>query len=426
MYKLLAILFFTCWLGSVNAELAFEGAEGFGANSKGGKGGQIIKVTRLDDNPNNPKTGSFRWAVNQKGPRIVQFDVSGNISLQDRLVIEEPFLTIDGSTAPDKGICIKNYGLEFSDTHDIIVRYIRVRHGDVKVLEENKKEGRSRPEKSVGLDCINIDTSKDVIVDHCSLSWSCDEVVSVTRSENVTIQWCFITEPLANPKIHPYGDEHAYGFNASANTLSVHHCLFANYVMRGPQFETNDVDANKRDYDIKMEAVNNLIYNYTRSGSRYTTGVDNPDQLGDVIFQFQYINNLYVNKTDVKPEINVEDSTTAKPNLKVFISGNIGPIRSSQAMGQYVGVKVGSGSGTPILDSKAKIRGRLSYEQMFSAAVPISTFSAESIYPIILENAGCNLKRDSVDERIIKKIKALKFEDILKSQEDVGGWPDLS
>lgn len=426
MSKCLAVIFFLFLFSPMNAELAFEGAEGFGANSKGGKGGTILKVTRLDDNPDNPKTGSLRWALNRKGPRIIKFDVSGDIELKDRVVVKEPYLTIDGSTAPNKGICIKNYPLEFKDTHDIIVRYIRLRHGDVKVLKENEKEDRKHPENSLGLDCLNIDTSHDLIVDHCSLSWSCDEIVSVTRSQNVTIQWCFLTEPLSNPAVHPYGDEHAFPFNASASSLSVHHCLFFNFEMRGPQFEANDVNANKRDFDVQMEAVNNLVYNYQRSGARYTTGVSEPDKLGDVQFQFQYINNLYVNENDEKPEINVEDTTDAKPDLKVYISGNIGPVRYIDTLNEYVGVWLGSGKGTPINDAKAKIRDRLSPTLLFTAPVPVTTDITDSVYSLVIENAGCNLIRDDADLRVIKKITKLKFADPIKSQDDVGGWPDLN
>ena len=88
-------------------------------------GGQVLFVTNLNDQG----PGSLRWAVEQEGPRTVVFRVSGTIELKTRLDIENPFLTIAGQTAPGDGICLKGETLKIS-THDIIVRYIRVRLGD--------------------------------------------------------------------------------------------------------------------------------------------------------------------------------------------------------------------------------------------------------------------------------------------------------
>jgi len=98
-----------------------------------------------------------------------------------------------------------------------------------------------RPTSSTGLDTVSIDDSRNIIFDHVSLSWSCDEVFGIVHNQNVTIQWCIISEPLGDSVLHPYGDKHAYGPNNSANTLSIHHCLVANYIMQGPQLEANDV-----------------------------------------------------------------------------------------------------------------------------------------------------------------------------------------
>ncbi|OYW69118.1 MAG: hypothetical protein B7Z21_01760, partial [Verrucomicrobiales bacterium 32-60-5] len=96
MHRLIFSILMGLSLSAVAAgELAFEGAAGFGAFARGGKGGKIIEVTRLDDDLKNPPEGSFRWAVLQKGPRIVKFRVAGTILLQDEVEISEPFITID-------------------------------------------------------------------------------------------------------------------------------------------------------------------------------------------------------------------------------------------------------------------------------------------------------------------------------------------
>ena len=139
----------------------------------------------------------------QSGPRIVRFDVAGNIRLKAPLVITEPYLTLDGGDAPGAGVCLCDHSLCCRSTHDIIVRHLRLRHGDVETLKAVDAARLSRPRDSNDLDTVSLGESKDLIFDHCSLSWSCDEVFGIVRCENVTIQWCLIAEPLANPRVHP-------------------------------------------------------------------------------------------------------------------------------------------------------------------------------------------------------------------------------
>src|SRR5688572_2208474 len=114
---------------------AFPGAEGFGAASRGGSGGKRLEVTSLDDDPRQPQPGTLRWAVQQAGPRIVRFACAGNIRLKEPLAVSEPFLTIDGRDAPGDGVCLADHCLHLKRTHDVIVRFIRIRRGDVTTLE---------------------------------------------------------------------------------------------------------------------------------------------------------------------------------------------------------------------------------------------------------------------------------------------------
>lgn len=157
MHRLItsAILCFTGFALKAQ-DLAFEGAAGFGAFARGGKGGKIIEVTRLDDDLKNPPEGSFRWAVLQKGPRIVKFRVAGTILLQDEVEIREPFITIDGRDAPGMGVCLRGGSLEFKETHDIIVRNLRVRLGDETTKRKNREHNLKRPEHSNALDCTRL------------------------------------------------------------------------------------------------------------------------------------------------------------------------------------------------------------------------------------------------------------------------------
>ena len=117
-------------------------AEGFGANAKGGAGGTVLLVTRLDDDPKHATEGSLRWALKQKGPRIVRFAVGGDVILRDHIIVKEPFLT-DRRLHGAGPRAHSQRELEFKDTHDIIVRRLRIRLGDETVLRKNREAGLS-------------------------------------------------------------------------------------------------------------------------------------------------------------------------------------------------------------------------------------------------------------------------------------------
>ena len=138
---------------------AFPGAEGYGAMTRGGRGGKVILVTNLNDTG----PGSLRDACEAEGPRIVVFTVSGTITLESRLRISNPYITIAGQTAPGEGICIKKYPLSINAS-EVIIRYIRVRLGD---------------ESDADADAISGRYHKNIIIDHVSASWSVDETVSI-------------------------------------------------------------------------------------------------------------------------------------------------------------------------------------------------------------------------------------------------------
>ena len=381
-------------------------ALGFGAAARGGAGGRALLVTRLDDDVKHPREGSLRWALKQAGPRVVTFAVCGDVKLKERLIVREPFLTLDGSTAPALGVCVRGGSLEFSETHDIIVRYLRVRLGDESVLRRNKELGLKRPKGSNGLDCINISKSNDVLIDHCSLSWCCDEVVSVVHSRGITVQWCILSEPLGRVCLHPYGDNHAYGFNASASTLSVHHCLITRYVMRGPQFEANDMRA-RDDYTVRMEAVNNVLCGYSHSGSRYTTGIeDHQDEARNKRFEFQFINNAYLAAKETRPTIEPVTKHGTTTAVRVAVLGNLFCAGQTWLPARPTGLTT-------------------SKRQMFSTSASLLAAPAEQAMQAVLNEAGCSLKRDAVDTRLLNAVLSQRFASPISSQREVGGWPKL-
>ena len=171
---------------------AFPQAEGFGAYSLGGRGGKVIFVENLnDDGP-----GSLRAAIMDSVPRIVIFRVSGTIELKSYLRIQHPYITIAGQTAPGDGICLKNFPLMIYKTNDVIVRNIRVRPGIELLSDGHSTDG------------IAIEWSHDVIIDHCSASWSTDEILNTNNQAiDVTVQWCIFSESLNNSI---QGREHGY------------------------------------------------------------------------------------------------------------------------------------------------------------------------------------------------------------------------
>src|SRR5215471_5276536 len=243
---LLSLAFVACVFAQP-APLALPGAEGFGAQTPGGRGGRVWFVRNLNDEG----PGSFRAVVTAQGPRIVIFRVGGLITLKSPIKITEPFLTIAGQTAPGDGICLR--GSEISIlTHDVIARYLRFRPGDISGGE---------------VDALNImGASRDVIVDHCSATWSIDECLSPSGAiSNVTVQWCLIAEGL-NRSIHSKGS-HGYGSLARASGgVTLHHNLWAHNEERNPRLGDNYGRGTPPTFDFR----NNVMYDWGKLCSGWT------------------------------------------------------------------------------------------------------------------------------------------------------------
>ena len=192
---------------------AFPGAEGHGRYVTGGRGGKIVHVTNLNDSG----TGSFREAV-KSGNKIIVFDVAGVIALKSALKFADN-ITILGQTAPSPGITLRYYTVQPGSNN--IIRFIRIRRGQEKNINDGADASWQR-------------NKTGIIFDHCSFSWSIDEVASFYDNNNFTMQWCTVAESLTNPG-HSKG-AHGYGGIWGGKLASFHHNFVAHLMNRGPRF----------------------------------------------------------------------------------------------------------------------------------------------------------------------------------------------
>ena len=192
---------------------AFPGAEGHGRYVTGGRGGRVVHVTNLNDSG----TGSFREAV-KSGNRIIVFDVAGVIALKSDLKIGDN-ITILGQTAPSPGITLRYYTVQPGSNN--IIRFLRIRRGEEKNIND-------------GADATWQRNKTGIIFDHCSFSWSIDEVASFYDNNNFTMQWCTVAESLTNPG-HSKG-AHGYGGIWGGKLASFHHNFVGHLMNRGPRF----------------------------------------------------------------------------------------------------------------------------------------------------------------------------------------------
>ena len=367
---------------------AFPGAEGFGRYVSGGRGGNVYHVTSLADDGTE---GTLRWALGKTGAKTIVFDVSGTIHLQSSLNISIGNVTIAGQTAPGDGICVADYPVAIK-ANNVIVRYMRFRLGNKNVLLNGAD----------GWDAFGGMDQENIIVDHCSVSWSIDECLSVLGNKNTTVQWCLVAQSLVNSG-HSKG-AHGYGGNWGGSGASFHHNLIAHHSSRTPRLGPRPTTQ----LDERMDMRNNVIYNFGGNGcyggegmtvnivnNYYKPGPGSPtDKKGYRIAGIGIRTNEYVEKYPAyAPALHLWG--------KYFVTGNYNTKYSSVnndnwTYGIINQIDASGCDGTFTAETKDSIK--LAEPMDFVAT---TTHSAVDAYDRVLDYAGASLSRDSFDELMV-------------------------
>ena len=362
---------------------AFPGAEGGGKFSFGGRGGKVLVVTNLNDEG----AGSFRWACEQGGARIIVFNVAGIIRIKSPVIIRAPYITIEGQTAPGDGICLAGETV-WINTHDVIIRYMRFRRGETWV---------GRRDDAIGGNPIG-----NIMIDHVSASWGLDENMSMYRhmyndstgkiedkfgTVNITIQNSIFGEALDTWN-------HAFGSTLGGENCAFVRNLWANNAGRNPSVGWNGI----------FNFVNNVVFNWVHRS------VDG----GDYRARFNIINNYFqpgpaTPKNNVGHRILKPESGRSKLNHHVYgrayVKGNI--------MEGYPEITKDNWNGGVQVEEESNA-GEYTDEIRWLKPMPmppLTIVDAATAKKYVLENAGATLpKRDAVDARIVKQVATGKID----------------
>jgi len=361
---------------------AFPGAEGGGMYTPGGRGGKVLTVTNLNDSGE----GSFRWACEQGGARIVVFNVSGIIRLETPIVVRAPYITIAGQTAPGDGVCIAGQTFQI-DTHDVIIRHMRFRRGETMSWHREDAFGGN----PVG----------NIMIDHCSCTWGLDENISFyrhmydpsegfyqARSEKLPTVNVTIQNTISAKALDTYN--HSFGSTLGGENASFMRNLWASNVGRNPSVGWNGV----------FNFVNNVLFNW------HMRTVDG----GDYTAMFNMINNFYkpgpatpkgtpVSHRILKPEAG-RSKHPYKQYGRVYAEGNI--VEGSPkvtADNWNGGIQIEDRHNTG--EYTDQIRSMKPFPMPY-----IKIMSAYEAYDYVLNNVGATIPcRDRVDEIIINEVR---------------------
>ncbi|HSC88818.1 MAG TPA: thrombospondin type 3 repeat-containing protein [Polyangiaceae bacterium] len=272
---------------------AFPGAEGYGRFAIGGRGGQVVHVTNLND----AGPGSLRDAVEtDRGPRTIVFDVSGIIQLKSRLTLNQSYVTVAGQTAPGKGIVVRSAPFGVAGSTDVALRHLRVRLG-----------------AGPTYDGMGLTGATHSIVDHASISWTIDEGFSSRSAKHITLQRTLISECLniANHQNYPAGTKHGYAGTISGNVGSFHHNLLAH--CEGRNFSMGSAIDGNNVFNSRLDLFNNVVYNH---GGRANDG-----QVHEANFVGNYYKKGPATKIEVMFSMDLENY--GQGTLQAYLKDNV-------------------------------------------------------------------------------------------------------
>ena len=405
---------------------AFPGAEGGGMFASGGRGGKVLHVTTLED---NGREGSLRWACTQNYPRIIVFDVAGIIALNSKLSVNRDNCTIAGQTAPGGGICIKNYPFVISASN-VIVRFMRFRMGDEKQTEDDALQVLSKED----------DKYTNIIIDHCSASWSTDECASFYGMKDFTFQWCMVSESLRN-SIHGKGS-HGYGGIWGGTNATYHHNLLAHHDSRNPRIDHDYVSTQKGPVSL----VNNVVYNW--DGNSCYGGESAP---GAGFRKYNFIGNYYKPGPRTTSHIWLLDPTVKCSNCSSTAPSSVVPGHFFMTGNTLYGKDEVTSDNWKGTTASSSLIPTIKSENAFTYPdnpTSLTIHTAAKAFDAVLDYAGASFARDVVDTRIAREVKngtftyegsattdkdgnpltgkALSTSGLIDTQTDVGGWPEYS
>jgi hypothetical protein len=388
--------------------LAFPGAEGYGRFAIGGRGGRVIEVTNLNDSG----PGSLREAVEAEGPRTVVFRVGGAIWLKSKLVVRNPYLTIAGQTAPGDGIALYGYTVGCYATHDVILRYLRIRVGD--------KSGATMDGSGMGA------STDHSIMDHCSISWSIDEGFSSRGGNNFTLQRTIVAEAL-NMSVHSHyvgtGKGHGYAGSISGDVGSFHHNLLAHCAGRNWSL-AGGFDRRAR-FAGRLDIRNNVVYNWqhrTNDGG---------------VKALNLVANYYIpGPASEVSHLLMPDFGSLQDPQQYFLNGNMMEGKPQYDADNWAkgGVKLQETNLNEIKLSADQVLKLIRLDQAFCES-HVTTQPAREAYENVIADVGANFPEyDSADTRVINDVRKrsvtaygskTKLPGIIDSQNDVGGYPEM-
>jgi pectate lyase len=355
---------------------AFPGAEGFGKYTTGGREGKVYIVTNLNDKG----PGSFREAAEKKEKRIIVFAISGTIHLETKFSIKGD-VTIAGQSAPGDGICLADNSVLIAG-NNMIVRFLRFRLGD-------KYQNEGMVDKSGDDDAFGGNYHKNIIIDHCSMSWSDDEAFSVYGGDSTTLQWNLIAEPLNYSYHFEKGDSdyehHGYGAIWGGRHSSFLHNLFADCNSRNPRF-----DGIRNISEENCDFRNNVIYNWGHNTMYAGEGGT-----------YNVVNNYYKYgpSTNKNVRSRIANPWSKLPKIdfgKWYVNGNYVDGDKEVTEDNWKGVVLEKGTDNDL--SKIKLVNPF-------PTPPCATESAKDAYNSVLTSVGCNLPvRDTMDLRILRNV----------------------